>query len=160
MEFKEKLWSGGTCSGGEWVISKPSFHLQGTQTDAFVLFKGERGESHNKQGECSVCVSAREKKGKRTQRHIKAEGGLCFRNPVWEVKPHLPRMPCLTPCSPLRVLGASLLLASLLYCLSISHLQLFSESWKGDLMWSSSRSLIAAAQTLPHTAPCVCFNSS
>lgn len=107
-------------------------------------FKEKRGESHNKQGECAPCVGVcmrlhvkrkesevdGERKRKRECRD-RSKQGVCFWNPVWEVKPHLPRMPCLTPSSPLRFLGASLLLSSLcstLCHLFISHLQLFSVS--------------------------------
>lgn len=91
-------------------------------------FKGERGERHNKQGQCAVfvfvCMWKEEREAERGTDQSRGLG-LCFSISVWEVKPHLPRMPCLTPYSPLRFLGAPLSLAVSLF---ISPPQIFSES--------------------------------
>lgn len=102
-----------------------------------------------------VCASAhaREKKREEEEQREKAEKerskqGVCFWISVWEVEPHLLRMPCLTPCSPLRFLGASLFFAAskLWYYLFISHLQLFWESlemvtWCEASLWSVMHNL-------------------
>lgn len=129
-------------------------------------FKEKWGESHNKQGVCApcvcVCVSACEKEGKRSwwrerereKCRDRSKQGLCFWNPVWEVKPHLPRMPCLTPSSPLRFLGASLFLFSLcsaLRHLFISHLKLFSESLEQAIWYEPAINLWSELYKLDRT---------
>lgn len=121
-----------------------------------LFFQSREGRKPEQTGwVCSVCASAhaREKKREEEEQREKAEKerskqGVCFWISVWEVEPHLPRMPCLTPCSPLRFLGASLFFAAskLWYYLFISHLQLFWESlemvtWCEASLWSVMHNL-------------------
>lgn len=96
-------------------------------------FKGERGERHNKQGQCAVfvfvCMWKEERESERGTDQSRGLG-LCFWISVWEVKPHLPRMPCLTPYSPLRFLGAPLFFSS--EPLHQSSPDILGVSWNGD----------------------------
>lgn len=82
-----------------------------------LFFQRRKGRKAQQTGPvCSVFVFVCMWKEERERERDQSRGlGLCLWISVWEVKPHLPRMPCLTPHSPLRFLGASLFLAASLF---------------------------------------------
>lgn len=107
------------------------------------------------QTEAAQCLHVCEK---RRERRRDQSGGLwgwadawaAFSISVWEVKPHLPRMLCFTPRSPLRFRGASLLFALSLF---ISRLQRFSASLDmvAECDWTQASHMHTCALTHAHT---------
>lgn len=117
-----------------------------------LFFSKERGAkaTTNRVSVRFVCLHVK-RRGRRDT--SKQGGGGCFRNPVWEEGEASPTQNALPHSLQPTQVFRSITSFSQLVILSLhqSSTAILSPE-KRDLMWSSSRSLIAAVQTLPHTA--------